>query len=98
MSQYLEVNDRNNADHDVIMRGRKVLEITGVKQVESFDSEEFLLITVMGVLSVQGQNLQMKNLDVDQGIVSIKGRINQLVYSDETSKNQSKSMFSKLFK
>ncbi|WP_204558014.1 sporulation protein YabP [Bacillus ectoiniformans] len=80
------------------MRGRKVLEITGVKQVESFDSEEFLLITVMGVLSVQGQNLQMKNLDVDQGIVSIKGRINQLVYSDETSKNQSKSMFSKLFK
>lgn len=35
-------------EHDVIMRGRRLLDITGVKQVESFDNEEFLLETVMG--------------------------------------------------
>ena len=75
MSQYYEQNQAksNIQDHDVIMRGRRLLEITGVKQVESFDNEEFLLETVMGFLAIKGQNLQMKNLDVDKGIVAIKG-------------------------
>ena len=54
-------------DHDVIMRGRKLLEITGVKQVESFDNEEFLLETSMGFLAIKGQNLQMKNLGCRKG-------------------------------
>ena len=30
------------SEHDLIMKGRKQLEITGVKHVESFDNEEFL--------------------------------------------------------
>lgn len=85
-------------DHDVILRGRKSLDITGVKQVESFDNEEFLLETVMGYLAIRGQNLQMKNLDVDKGIVSIKGRIFDLVYLDEHQGEKAKGFFSKLFK
>ena len=28
----------------------------------------------MGFLAIKGENLQMKNLDVDKGIVSIKGK------------------------
>lgn len=85
-------------EHDVIMRGRKLLDITGVKQVESFDNEEFLLDTVMGALAIRGQNLQMKNLDVDKGIVSIKGRIYDIIYLDEQQTEKAKGLFSKLFK
>ena len=37
-------NQQNiSVEHDIIMRGRRVIDITGVKQVESFDSEEFYL-------------------------------------------------------
>ena len=43
----------------------------------------------MGFLSIRGQNLQMKNLDVDKGIVSIKGKIFDLVYLDEHSWGES---------
>ncbi len=85
-------------EHDIIMRSRRTLEITGVKQVESFDNEEFLLETVMGFLSVKGQNLQMKNLDVDKGIVSIKGKIFEIIYLDEHHTEKAKGFFSKLFK
>ena len=76
MSQYYESNSPKGTvqEHDVIMKGRRLLDITGVKQVESFDNEEFLLETVMGFLAIKGENLQMKNLDVDKGIVSIKGK------------------------
>ncbi|MDQ0228513.1 sporulation protein YabP [Metabacillus niabensis] len=93
------VNKGPNLEHDVIMKGRKLIEITGVKQVESFDSEEFLLDTVMGALAIRGQNLQMKNLDVDKGVVSIKGsRIFDLIYLDEQHGEKAKGLFSKLFK
>ena len=78
--------------------GRRLLDISGVKQVESFDNEEFLLETVMGMLAVRGENLQMKNLDVEKGVVSIKGRVLDLVYLDEQQGEKAKGFFSKLFK
>jgi sporulation protein YabP len=102
MSQYVDPVQSNHKgtiqEHDVVMRGRRLLDITGVKQVESFDSEEFLLETVMGFLSIRGQNLQMKNLDVEKGIVSIKGKIYDLVYVDEQTNDKSKGFFGKLFR
>ncbi|WP_246421744.1 sporulation protein YabP [Texcoconibacillus texcoconensis] len=84
-------------DHSITMVGRKSLDISGVKHVESFDNEEFLLETTMGVLSIRGQHLQMKNLDVDQGNVSITGKVDDLVYLDQLD-GKSKGLFGKLFK
>jgi sporulation protein YabP len=101
MSQFYDTNNNPKGtvqEHDVIMRSRRLLDITGVKQVESFDNEEFLLETVMGILAIRGQNLQMKNLDVDKGIVSIKGKILDLVYLDEHHGEKAKGFFSKLFR
>jgi sporulation protein YabP len=86
------------AEHDVTMKGRRLLDITGVKQVESFDSEEFLLETVMGFLAIKGQNLQMKNLDVEKGLVSIKGKVFELEYLDDHHGEKAKGFFSKLFR
>ncbi|WP_370640469.1 MULTISPECIES: sporulation protein YabP [Salipaludibacillus] len=85
-------------DHRLILNARKTLDISGVKQVESFDSEEFLLETDMGYLSIRGHNLQMKNLDVEEGNVSIQGRIDDLVYLDQHHGEKSKGLFGKLFK
>jgi sporulation protein YabP len=100
VSQFYDQNSTrsNTQEHDVVMRGRRLLEISGVKQVESFDNEEFLLETVMGFLAIKGQNLQMKNLDVDKGIVSIKGKIYEFVYLDEQHGEKAKGFFSKLFR
>lgn len=97
--QATSLNNQNvSVEHDIIMRGRRLLDITGVKQVESFDSEEFLLETVMGFLTIRGQNLQMKNLDVEKGIVSIKGKVHEMAYIDEHQSEKAKGFFSKLFK
>lgn len=40
----------------------------------------------------------MKNLDVDKGIVSIKGKIFDLAYLDDHHQEKAKGFFSKLFK
>ncbi|WP_123042701.1 sporulation protein YabP [Cohnella candidum] len=83
---------------EIRMLNRKTLEITGVGNVESFDNEEFLLVTECGYLAVRGQNLHMKNLSLDQGLVAIEGTVNSLVYLDGASTGKSKGLFGKLFK
>lgn len=101
MSQYYDSTQTGTkpaAEHDLIMRGRRLIDITGVKQVESFDNEEFLLETVMGFLAIRGQNLQMKNLDVTKGVVSIKGKVYDIVYLDDHDGGKAKGFFGKLFK
>ncbi|SFD73257.1 sporulation protein YabP [Lentibacillus persicus] len=90
--------NRTEVSHTVKIDNRKDLEITGVKQVDSFDNEEFLLETQMGYLIIRGQNLQLKNLDVHEGLVTIKGKVYELSYVDEHYQEKAKGFFSKLFK
>ena len=72
--------------------------ISGVKKIESFDNEEFLMETNMGYVLVKGSELEIIKLDTYQGNVSIKGKFNSLIYMDSTKKEKDEGMFSKLFK
>ncbi|MGG1313962.1 MULTISPECIES: sporulation protein YabP [Cohnella] len=84
---------------EVRMLNRKLMDITGVLNVESFDNEEFLLETECGYLTIRGQNLHMKNLSLEQGLVTIEGLIHSFVYLDGASAgSKSKGLFGKLFK
>lgn len=92
------IHSQQPVEHNVKVWNRRNIEISGVKEVDSFDSEEFLLQTSMGYLVVRGQNLQMKNLDLDSGVVSIKGKMYEMTYLDEHQGEKAKGLFSKLFK
>lgn len=83
---------------EVKMLNRKLLEISGVLNVESFDNEEFLLETEMGFLTIHGQNLHIKNLDLGQGLVAIEGLINNLTYIEANSHHKAKGFVGKLFR
>ena len=83
---------------EIRMLNRKVLEITGIRNVESFDSEEFLLDTELGFLTVRGANLHMKHLSLEQGLVAIEGAIHTIAYLDGAAADKSKGFFGKLFK
>ena len=91
--------EREGSQHSIVMHNRAALDITGVKQVESFDNEEFLLETAMGYLAIKGRDLYMKNLDVERGIVSIQGKIVDICYLDNhTSHEKTQGFLTKLFK
>lgn len=83
---------------EIKMLNRKLLEISGVLNVESFDSEEFLLETECGFLAIKGQNLHIKNLSLEQGLVAIEGMVHGLTYLDSSSHEKSKGFLGKLFK
>ncbi|TVY06793.1 sporulation protein YabP [Paenibacillus cremeus] len=83
---------------EIKMLNRKLLEVSGVMNVESFDSEEFLLETECGFLMIKGQNLHIKNLSLEQGLVAIEGYVNELAYVDANSQGKTKGFLGKLFK
>ncbi|RKD22789.1 sporulation protein YabP [Ammoniphilus oxalaticus] len=90
---------KKNPRHEVTMFNRKKLEISGVLNVESFDSEEFLLETECGFLCIKGQNLHMKNLSLETGQVSIEGYVHDFGYSNESQGgSKGKGLMGRLFK
>lgn len=85
--------------HDVSIKSRKSIELTGVKKIESFDSLEFLIETALGYLTIQGSELTLARYDQEKGEVGIKGNIESLVYLANKKKMvQKDKMLGKLLK
>lgn len=86
-------------NHSISVVERKNVLITGVKKVDSFDNEEFLVETVMGYLALKGEELELIKLDTLAGSVTIKGHIDSFDYIEEASKKEKESsIISRLFK
>ncbi len=85
-------------NHTITLTERKNLVVTGVKKIDNFDSNEFLIETTMGYLNIKGSDLEIVKLDTYQGTVSIKGQISNLDYSESIGKSKEESFISKLFK
>ena len=89
----------NNYNHSINVVERKNLIVTGVKKIENFDSEEFLIETNMGFLVIKGNELELIKLDTMQGNVSIKGTIISFSYIDDyKNKTKENSIINRLFK
>ncbi len=85
-------------NHSITVNERKNIIITGVKKIENFDENEFLMITSMGNLTLKGEELEIIKLDTYQGNVSIKGKVDSLTYSEGDTKEKENGFLSKLFK
>ena len=86
-------------NHGVSVAERKNILVTGVKKIESFDKEEFLMDTTLGFLIIKGSELEIIKLDTYQGNVTIKGQVDSLSYvSKDMKKVKEESFINKLFK
>lgn len=86
--------------HEVTIYNRQGMQVTGVMNVESFDAQEFVLQTGYGLLVIRGENLHIKTLNLESGIVAIEGMIYDLGYFDEKvpPSVKAKGFLGKLFK
>ena len=85
-------------NHELKLIDRREISLTGIKKITSFDSEEFLLESNMGIILIKGSNLEIMRLDTHDGNVKIKGKINSFTYLDNKDKPKEESILSKLFK
>ena len=65
MDKEREIREYNHIFHLV---DRKNLTISGVKKVDSFDAEEFLIDSVMGYIVLKGEGLELLKLDTKEHI------------------------------
>lgn len=79
-----EPEKSNRAEHIIEMRGRERLEISGVRDVISFDEQSVILETVCGSLAVEGSHLHIHVLNLEHGIVAMDGTVNSIGYFDAT--------------
>lgn len=85
-------------NHGISINERKIVYLTGLLKIESFDNEEFLLETNMGYLAIKGSDLEIVRLDTKDGVLSIKGNVDSFAYFDSLKKNSKSSFVEKLFK
>ena len=87
----------DSTKHEVKVNDRNLIYLSGINKIISFDSEEFLMESIMGIILLKGENLEIVKLDTHDGMVSIKGNINSMIY-DDGKKKDGESILGKLFK
>lgn len=70
----------------LIMEAREKLTLTGATEVVRFDEDLVELNTHLGCLVVEGSDLKLKCLSLDDGTVVVEGSIRSLAYEEPTRK------------
>ena len=70
--------------HALQMENREKLRLTGVSDVSGFDENLIVLTTDMGELSIRGEGLHIEKIDLDAGLLALRGRICELCYEERT--------------
>lgn len=91
-------NYQKESGSKLMLENRKKLHLTGVTDVDSFDEDGIVLITVMGMLTVNGSQLHINKFNVDSTELVIEGEINKLEYKDGYGSKSQGGLLTKIFK
>lgn len=67
-------------DNKVILINQSSLTVTGIKKVLTVSESSISLILYSSAMTVLGEGMEVKKLDVDSGILEINGKINNIKY------------------
>ena len=95
------MEDKRSLTHALRLDNREALLLTGVEHVESFDDKEIVLETCMGILILKGEDLAVKQLNLEDGKLDITGFFKSLAYVEENSlremRTRSKNLLQRMF-
>ena len=85
--------------HQLDISMRQNGKITGVTEVIAFDSNQILLETSEGMLTIHGSELHVSRLHIEDGVIDVSGKVDSLIYSENGSyrKKQKGSVIKRLF-
>ena len=93
-----DINKIELINHNISITERQNISISGVTQIDSFDSEEFLLETTAGPLGIKGKDLEIIKLDTYEGTIVIKGILDAFSYLETSKSKKESGMIARLFK
>jgi sporulation protein YabP len=69
--------------HDVIIKNREWISVNGIKHVDNYDDRQIIVQTAIGILQIQGEDLNIKGLNLDEGTLEVTGYVKSMVYVEE---------------
>lgn len=88
----------NNVRHQLVLAERERLTLDGVSHVESFDDREIVLETELGGLVVHGEELHIKELNLEKGNLLVSGYVQSVEYLGDSLGKRSKGLLARLFR
>ncbi len=88
--------DEIRKNGNLILENREKLTVSGITDVESFDTSKIVLLTHSGTLCVSGNDMRVKQLSSENGEAHIEGHIDGCVYYD--GKKEKESFFKRVLK
>ena len=85
-------------DHACRLENRNAASLTGVREVVSFDENQVVMDTDMGLLTIKGKDLHVSRLTVEKGELEVEGQVDSLAYSsNEAYRKTGPSILARLF-
>lgn len=88
--------------HRMIIDERTSLMLNGVTNVDSFDESHIELSGSFGGIDIEGEEMKIAALDLDEGKISVNGMINAVTYcqsrEEKKFRHKSKKALSRLLK
>lgn len=97
MTQSLSTEPRKG--HTLTAMDRDKITVSGVSEVVSFDEANVRLVTVCGILNLEGEGLRIHVLNTKEGTVAVTGKLNGVLYEEahETSADRPQKPRSRRF-
>ncbi len=87
--------------HRIVITNREQVTLEGVIHVDSFDDQEIILETELGMMAIRGEDLHIKQLSLDEGQLSVEGVVKAVDYLEgglgAAGKNRNKGFFNRVF-
>lgn len=77
-----EQTQKQPKEHALNMLNREKLSLTGVSDVSGFDENVIVLVTSLGPLTVRGEDLHIDKIDLSEGQLEVRGKVNDLSYEE----------------
>lgn len=87
-------------DHSLTLVNRNNMQLSGIKNVNTFDEDEIVLETGLGYLCILGQGLHVSMLNLEEGKVALEGNVNSVEYKAQGTdiKAKGKNILNRLLK
>ncbi|WP_371365677.1 Spore protein YabP [Sporomusa rhizae] len=82
--------------HQLTLVDREELNVDGVVGLGSYDEKEIVMETEQGLLTIKGECLNIKQLNLEQGNIIIEGTVKGMNYEEES--RQKKGLLERFLK
>jgi len=72
--------------HSLALENRERAALTGINEVLAFDENQVILMTESGEIALTGENLHVTRLMLEEGQLTVEGRLDGIFYTQRQSR------------